>query len=592
MAPTKNTRGKQASNQVPRPKRGHSPPHNREAEQIPSPGRRSPTVQTLDPRSASQQIQNVEPQPLFAADIALITAQLQETFQKGMMDMMAMLQQRQHQLIPLNQPEHRERTIVRSQRDQRDVHSRSNRDQQPSRPRSDARDPSHREKEKSARQGSARQHAETHVSKSPRGGAGRKPQDARDFLNKKRLSQGYDAREFLNKKAHNREGHGDSAHSQPPKLTGVGLKFLIPFSQEILGTPTPGKIKTPLIEPFAGLTDPDDHMASYKAQMSVQTSCEATWCHFFPTTLKGRALNWFQELPAGVITDFAILEHLFIHQFVAGKRQRKTSLHLMGVMQDKNEPLADYIKRFNEESLKITDLQDAVAFAALMSGLQPGRLRWSLAENEVKTFSEAMPRAQRFIQATDICRHSDEWGKKRKDEGNHRDQPKYQRTGGRGDRLTDNGNDPRFNKNRKEIYFDIRNKNWLPKPAPIRTSSSRRNKSLWCDYHKECGHTTKDCRELKKSLDGLADQGKLNHYLKHSTKEKGKQKVGQSNSGDTEGFIGVIAGGFASGGLTGRARKAHLQNKPQASSARCPATPTQLPGHDLWGTQSDVTYAT
>ncbi|XP_057250719.1 uncharacterized protein LOC125497729 [Beta vulgaris subsp. vulgaris] len=171
-----------------------------------------------------------------------------------------------------------------------------------------------------------------------------------------------------------------------------------------------------------------------------------------------------------------------------------------------------------------------------------------------------MARAQRFIQATNICRYSDEGTKKRKDEGGHMGQPKHQRTGGRGDRLTDNGNDPRFNKNRKEIYFDIRNKNWLPRPAPIRTSSSRRDKSLWCDYHKECGHTTKDCRELKKSLDGLADQGKLNHYLKHSAEEKGKQKVGQSNSGDTEGFIGVIAGGFASGGLTGRARKAHLRN--------------------------------
>ncbi|XP_048491397.1 uncharacterized protein LOC125492726 [Beta vulgaris subsp. vulgaris] len=138
-------------------------------------------------------------------------------------------------------------------------------------------------------------------------------------------------------------------------------------------------------------------MATYKAQMSVQTSCEATWCRFFPTTLKGLALNWFQELPAGIITDFAVLEDMFTHQFVARKWQKKTSLHLMGVKQEKNESLADYIKRFNEESLKVSDLQDVVAFAALMSGLQPGRLRWTLAESEVKTFFEAMAKAQRFI---------------------------------------------------------------------------------------------------------------------------------------------------------------------------------------------------
>ncbi|XP_010667440.3 uncharacterized protein LOC104884486 [Beta vulgaris subsp. vulgaris] len=333
---------------------------------------------------------------------------------------------------------------------------------------------------------------------------------------------------------------------------------MTPFSREIVDTPTQGKIKTPLIEQF---TDPEDHMATYKAQMSMQTSCEATWCRFFPTTLKGLALNWFQELPAGIITDFAVLEDMFTNQFVAGKRQNKTNLHLMGVKQEKNESLADYIKRFNEESLKVFDLQDEVAFAALMSGLQPpGRLRWTLAESEVKTFSEAMTKAQRFIQAADICRHSQDGGKKRKEEGIHRDQPKQQKIGGRSDRFTDHGNDPRFNRNRREIYLDIKKKSMLPHPPPIRTSAYRRDKSQCCEYHRECGHTTKDCRELKKGLDNLVDQGKLKRYLKHSIEEKGKLKVGQSNSGDMEGFIGVIAGGFASGGLTGRARKAHLQN--------------------------------
>ena len=185
----------------------------------------------------------------------------------------------------------------------------------------------------------------------------------------------------------------DSAHSKPLRLGNSGLKFMTPFSREILETPTPGKIKTPQIEQFAGLTDPDDHMATYKAQMSVQTSCKATWCRFFPTTLKGLALNRFQELQGGIITDFVVLEDMFTHQFIAGKRQRKTSLHLMGVKQEKNENLADYIKRFNEESLKVSDLQDAVAFATLMSKLQPSQLIWSLAESEVKTFSEAMTKA-------------------------------------------------------------------------------------------------------------------------------------------------------------------------------------------------------
>lgn len=46
---------------------------------------------------------------------------------------------------------------------------------------------------------------------------------------------------------------------------------------------------------------------------------------------------------------------------------------------------------------EVEDLQDAVTFATMMSGLLPGQLRWCLVENEVKTFYEAMSKAQMFI---------------------------------------------------------------------------------------------------------------------------------------------------------------------------------------------------
>lgn len=216
----------------------------------------------------------------------------------------------------------------------------------------------------------------------------------------------------------------------------------------------------------------------------------------------------------------------------------------MAARQEKNEILAEYIKRFNKESLKVLNLQDAISFASPMYELQPGRLRWYLARNKVKTFSEAMSRAQRFIQVTDICRYSDYRSKKRKEEGNHKEQLKQQNTGGRLNRFNDHGNNPRLAK-RGEIYLVMKDKSMLPHPPSIRTSSAQRDKSQWCEYHKDCGHTTKDYRELKKSLDNLADQGNL----KQISEEKGKQKVHQSNSGDTEGSIRLIESGFASGDL-------------------------------------------
>ena len=103
--------------------------------------------------------------------------------------------------------------------------------------------------------------------------------------------------------------------------------------------------------------------------MSVQTSSEASWCKFFP--IKGLALTWFTELPPKSISSFAALETTFKQNFIAGRRHRKTSIHLMSIRQRREEDLADYIKRFNEKSLKVFDLQDSVTFTVLMSGLYP-----------------------------------------------------------------------------------------------------------------------------------------------------------------------------------------------------------------------------
>lgn len=71
------------------------------------------------------------------------------------------------------------------------------------------------------------------------------------------------------------------------------------------------KVKVPCMDPYDGTTDPDEHLAAYKTQMTVQTGNEASWCKFFPTMLKGIALTRFSELSSGIITSFEVLEAYF-----------------------------------------------------------------------------------------------------------------------------------------------------------------------------------------------------------------------------------------------------------------------------------------
>ncbi|XP_056691673.1 uncharacterized protein [Spinacia oleracea] len=316
-----------------------------------------------------------------------------------------------------------------------------------------------------------------------------------------------------------------------------------------MNTPRRDKVKVPTIEAFDGTTDPEEHMAAYAAQMNVRTGCGATWCRYFPTTLKGLSLIWFNKhVPKGSIKIYSELEKVFISQFAAGRRHQKTSVNLMAVRQGETETLRNYIKRFNEEVLKIYNLKD---------------------ETKVSNLEEAMEKAQMHIQPTDVCKISwvgerstrkkqkPNWGetsksdKKKKENGSlDQAQPSLKSSVV----ADDHGEDPRYNRNRREIYLDLKGKDILPKPPAIRTPEAKQDKSLWCEFHHECGHTTKNCRELKRALDHLADKGELNIYSRKNPPPKAKAKEKESPSDDTGDYTGVIAGGLATGGSVSKAK--------------------------------------
>ena len=48
------------------------------------------------------------------------------------------------------------------------------------------------------------------------------------------------------------------------------------------------------------------------------------------------------------------------------------------------------------------------------------------------------------------------------------------------------------------------------------------NQNLYCQYHQESGHTTKEYRNLRNHLDQLVRKGKLRHLLHHSSDQQGQ----------------------------------------------------------------------
>ena len=64
--------------------------------------------------------------------------------------------------------------------------------------------------------------------------------------------------------------------------------------------------------------------------------------------------------------------------------------------------------------------------------------------------------------------------------------------------------------------MEIKDKFEFKKPQPLRGPAKYRNKNKYCHYHKDVGHDTNDCINLKRLLDKLAEKGMLNSYVMKS----------------------------------------------------------------------------
>ena len=102
-----------------------------------------------------------------------------------------------------------------------------------------------------------------------------------------------------------------------------------------------------------------------------------------------------------------------------------------------------------------------------------------------------------------------------------------------------------------QVLEKIKNEQFFKQPNKMMGNPEKRNHNLYCQYHQDYGHTTKDCRSLWDNLDQLVQEGKLKQLLHHSSGQ-GSQANSESRkdipSRPPLGTINVI---FATPGRTG-----------------------------------------
>ncbi|XP_022874021.1 uncharacterized protein LOC111392857 [Olea europaea var. sylvestris] len=104
--------------------------------------------------------------------------------------------------------------------------------------------------------------------------------------------------------------------------------------------------------------------------------------------------------------------------------------------------------------------------------------------------------------------------------------------------------------------MEIQHMKELEWPKPMLTPSGKRNQSKYCHFHRDHGHDTEECLQLKKEIERLLRRGLLAKYVKN---DKGRQRV-EGIPPPRAGVINMIIGGVASGGDSNSARKSYARS--------------------------------
>ncbi|XP_065625242.1 uncharacterized protein LOC136065655 [Quercus suber] len=353
-----------------------------------------------------------------------------------------------------------------------------------------------------------------------------------------------------------------------------------PFTTAVLDCPVLSKFRLPQLEPFDGLKNPQDHLNTFKMTLRLQQPPDEILCRSFPTTLKGAAQEWFTKLPTSSIDTFEQLSNAFLRHFIRGQRPKRTADHLLTIRQGEKETLRSYVKRFTRETLEVDEADDMVQLTTFKAGLRSRDLVTSLAKNPQKTMAEMLLKVQKYMNAEDALATIRD-GDRSEDKGRREDDRRGQKRD-RPDRRNNNGVRRKGDKSPQTVKFtplvmpvdkiltQIKDEHYLKWPRPLHSSPSVRDRSKYCRFHKDHGHYTEDCRDLKEQIEELIRKGRLQKFIKKGEYNKFRdenkgQHESSSKSGSRQsqppqnviGEIQTIAGGPITGGSFKSLKKVH-----------------------------------
>ncbi|XP_052203083.1 uncharacterized protein LOC127808555 [Diospyros lotus] len=270
-----------------------------------------------------------------------------------------------------------------------------------------------------------------------------------------------------------------------------------PLSPKIIAAIPSERLRILTIKPYTGTIDPMDHLDLFTSHMMMQDASDIMWCRVFLATLEGHAHAWYSNLAHHSIANFAQLRGSFLAHFALLRRHQSSTMALVSLKQNQGEPLKDFILRFNMDALSIENFDHSVAMVAFQNALRPGPFAQSLAKMPPITSTDILGRAMKYINAEELMQAKRAEHVEKKEKKKH---PKERKNEDRKEKHC-----PRWDSSgftpliapRVEILATIEGKDYLKKPRPMKAPSDKRNRNKYCHFHRDHGHDTEKCHQLK-----------------------------------------------------------------------------------------------
>ncbi|RWW75172.1 hypothetical protein BHE74_00016828 [Ensete ventricosum] len=195
---------------------------------------------------------------------------------------------------------------------------------------------------------------------------------------------------------------------------------------------------------------------------------------------------------------------------------------------------------------------------AFIIGIRPSRLFWSLVERPPTIVPEILQRANQYVVAKTLVVEKREDQKRTRADLSRGPPPGLlRRRMERGKQTIPRSPNIPFNSTQTQIFLQIREKELLKTPNPMRSRAEDRDRRRYCHFYHDYGHDTAECYDLKNQIEDLIHHGHLDRHIMKLC------ALSLHPKGLVERQIDVIVGSPTAGGVSSATRKAYARAKVQ-----------------------------